>query len=65
MEATFQMPKTKFGDSVNAKDGQVQFTETLLKILCHNIVVNIQEMRKSDIDPGFLSQDLDSASQLI
>jgi len=65
VETTFHMLKTKFGDSVRAKNEQVQFAETLLKILCHNVVVMIHEIRESDIDPGFLSGDLGTASELI
>ena len=65
VETTFHMLKTKFGDSVNAKNEQSQYTETLLKILCHNVVVVIHEIRESDIDPGFLSGELETASELI
>lgn len=65
VETTFHMLKTEFGDSVNAKNEQAQFAEILLKILCNNVVVVIQEMRESDIDPGFLADDLNSASELI
>lgn len=65
VETTFHMLKTKFGDSVNAKNERAQFNETLLKILCHNVVVVIHELRESDIDPGFLSDNLNNASALI
>lgn len=65
VETTFHMLKTKFGDSVNAKKERAQFNETLLKILCHNVVVVIHEMKESAIDPGFLAGELDSASELI
>lgn len=65
VETTFHMLKTKFGDSVNAKNERAQFNETLLKILCHNVVVVIHEMKESDIDPGFLADELESASALI
>lgn len=59
------MLKTKFGDSVKAKNELAQFNKTLLKILCHNVVVVIHEMKESDIDPGFLADDLETASELI
>ena len=65
VETVFHMLKTKFGDSVNAKKECSQFNEVLLKILCHNVVVVIHELRESNIDPGFLADDLDTASELI
>lgn len=65
VETTFHMLKTKFGDSVNAKNERAQFNETLLKVLCHNVVVVIHELRGSGIDPGFLAGELESASELV
>jgi len=65
VETVFHMLKTKFGDSVNAKNEQAQFCEVLLKILCHNVVVVIHELRESNIGPGFLADDLDTASELV
>lgn len=65
VETTFQMLKTKFGDSVNAKNEQAQLAETRLKILCHNVVVVIHAIRESDIHPGFLSGELEASSELI
>ena len=65
VETVFHMLKTKFGDSVNAKKECSQFNEVLLKILCHNVVVVIHELQESSIDPGFLADDLDTASELI
>jgi len=53
VETTFHMLKTKFGDSVNAKNRQAQFTEVLLKLLCHNIVVVIHEMHELGINAEF------------
>jgi len=44
VETTFHMIKTKFGDYVRSKDKIAQINEVLLKILCHNICVVIQEM---------------------
>lgn len=64
VQTVFHMLKTKFGDSVNAKKERSQFNEVLLKILCHNVVVVIHELRESNIDPGFLADDLDTASEL-
>ena len=65
VETVFHMLKTKFGDSVNAKRECSQFNEVLLKLLCHNAVVVIHELRESNIDPGFLADDLETASELI
>lgn len=65
VETTFHMLKTKIGDNVNAKNECAQFNETLLKILCHNVVVVIHEMKDSDIDPGFLANELDTASDVV
>lgn len=65
VETTFHMLKTKFGDSVNAMNEQAQYAETLLKILCHHVVVVIHEIRESDIDPGFLADTIENASAMI
>ena len=43
-ETVFHMIKTKFGDHVRSKSKTAQMNEILLKILCHNICVVIQEM---------------------
>jgi hypothetical protein len=37
------MVKTKFEDSVKSKTKTAQINEVLLKVLCHNICVLIQE----------------------
>lgn len=65
VETVFHMLKTKFGDSVNAKNERAQFNEVLLKILCHNVVVVIHELQESSIHPGFLADELDTASELV
>ena len=59
------MLKTKIGDSVNAKKERAQFNETLLKILCHNVVVVIHELKEFTIDLGFFADELDTASDLL
>lgn len=51
VETTFHMIKTKFGDYVRSKDKIAQINEVLLKILCHNICVVIQEMHELGKDP--------------
>ena len=53
VETTFMMVKTKFGDSVNAKSDTGQVNEVLLKFLCHNICVLIQEMHELGITSAF------------
>ena len=53
-ETTFHMIKSKFGDSVRSKTEVAQLNEVLLKVLCHNICVVIQEMFELGIEPDFL-----------
>ena len=50
-ETTFHMIKSKFGDSVRSKTEVAQVNEVLLKVLCHNICVVIQETFELEIDP--------------
>ena len=47
------MMKAKFGDFVRSKDNTARVNEVLLKVLCHNIVVLIQEMNELDIKANF------------
>lgn len=54
-ETTFHMIKSKFGDSVRSKTEVAQVNEVLLKVLCHNICVVIQEMFELGIEPDFFS----------
>lgn len=53
VETTFSMVKGKFGDSVRAKSDTGQVNEILLKFLCHNICVLIQEMHELGITTPF------------
>jgi len=53
VETVFHMVKAKFGDSVKSKTQTAQMNEVLLKILCHNICVVIQEMFELGISPNF------------
>ncbi len=55
-EIVFHMVKSKFGDSVRSKEWVSQMNEVLLKILCHNICVVIQEMHELGIKPQILYQ---------
>lgn len=43
VETVFHMIKAKFGDSVKSKTKTAQINEVLLKVLCHNICILIQE----------------------
>ena len=53
VETTFSMVKTKFGDSIRAKSDTGQVNEVLLKFLCHNLCVLIQEMHELEITSIF------------
>jgi transposase len=53
VETTFHMIKSKFRDNLRSKDKVAQINELLLKILCHNICVLIQETFELGIDPQF------------
>ncbi len=55
VESTVFMVKAKFTDLVRSKDETAQINEVLLKVLCHNIVVLIQQMHEIGIKPEFLS----------
>ena len=52
-ETVFHMLKSKFGDSVRSKTKTAQINEVLLKVLCHNICVVIQEIHELGIEPIF------------
>jgi transposase len=52
-ETTFHMIKSKFGDAVRSKTEVAQVNEVLLKVLCHNICVVIQEIFGLGIEPSF------------
>ena len=52
-ETVFHMIKSKFKDNVRSKDKVAQLNEVLLKILCHNICVVIQEVHELGIDANF------------
>jgi len=54
-ETVFHMIKSKFGDSIRSKKETAQINEVLLKILCHNICVIIQEVHELGIEPNFFN----------
>ena len=53
VESTINMIKAKFTDMVRSKDNVARVNEVLLKVLCHNICVLIQEMYELGIEPNF------------
>jgi len=53
IESAFFMIKSKFGDSVRSKTEIACTNEILLKVLCHNLCVVIQEMFELGIEPKF------------
>ena len=53
VQTTFSMIKGKFGYSVRSKTETGQVNEILLKVLCHNVCVLIQEMHELGITPPF------------
>lgn len=53
VETAFHMIKTKFGQAVRSKTKSAQNNEILLKILCHNICVLMQEIYELGIDRTF------------
>ena len=57
VETTFSMMKAKFTDMIRSKYKTAQMNEVLLKVLCHNICVLIQEMAELGIEPNFVMGD--------
>lgn len=53
VETTFHMIKAKFGTQIRSKSKNAEINEVLLKILCHNICVVIQEMYERGIEANF------------
>jgi transposase len=56
-ESVFHMIKTKFGNSLNSKTYVGQTNEILLKVLCHNICVLIQEMHELGIEVNYCAEN--------
>lgn len=54
VETCFHMIKTKFKDNLRSKSKTAQVNELLLKILCHNICVVIQEINELNIKGEFI-----------
>ena len=56
-ETVFHMIKSKFGNSVKAKKGTGMINEVLVKCLCHNICVLIQETHEIGINLNLNKQE--------
>ena len=56
IESTNNMIKSKFTDVVRSRNETAQVNEVLLKVLCHNICVVIQEIFELGIEPNFLNE---------
>ena len=56
-ETCFHMIKTKFRDNLRSKTATAQINELLLKILCHNICVVIQEINELGVKGEFVVED--------
>lgn len=52
-ETIFHMIKTKFGSDIKSKKQTAQFNELLIKVLCHNVCVVIQEISELGIRAEF------------
>jgi transposase len=53
VETSFHMIKSKFSEDVKSRKERSQINEVLLKILCHNICVVIQEIHELGLEPEF------------
>jgi len=51
------MIKTKFKDNLRSKGKTAQINELLLKVLCHNICVIIQEVSELGIKGEFVVEE--------
>ena len=58
VETCFHMIKSKFGDSVRSKKQASQVNELLIKVLCHNICVVIQEVCELGIKAEFSFEEI-------
>ncbi len=56
-ETVFHMIKTKFKDNLRSKTKTAQINELLLKILCHNICVVIQEINELGVRGEFVVEE--------
>jgi len=56
VESTFAMLKAKFTDLIRSKDETAQINEVLLKVLCHNVCVIIQQIFELGLDLKLLEE---------
>lgn len=56
IESVFSMIKARFGNGLRSKHEVSQDNEIMLKVLCHNLCVLVQEMFMRGIDINFLSE---------
>ncbi len=54
IESTFSMIKARFGNNIRSKKEESQDNEILLKVLCHNLCVLVQEIFMRNINIDFL-----------
>jgi transposase len=57
VETVFHMIKTKFRDNLRSKSKTAQINELLLKILCHNLCVVIQEINELGLKGEFIIEE--------
>lgn len=65
VESTFSAIKRKFGDSVRSRCESAMVNETLVKILCHNVCVLIQEQCELGIEPVFWPEEKREATDVL
>lgn len=51
VETTFHMIKSKFGAAIRSKSPTAQINEALMKVLCHNLVVNVGAIYELGLEP--------------
>jgi transposase len=54
VETVFHMIKSKFSGNIRSKDETACINEVLLKVLCHNICVLIEQMFELGVTPDFV-----------
>ena len=59
-ETIIHMIKTKFRDNIKSKKKTAQINELLIKVLCHNICVVIQEISELGIRAEFKLEETTS-----
>jgi len=57
VESTFNMIKTKFSGTIKSKKETAQVNELLIKVLCHNVCVVIQEINELGVRAEFVVEE--------